>query len=422
MRNVLFLYLRQGLVMAANLVAVKIVLDALGVESQGICAAVAGWVSVFAFFSGTLRAAFQRFLSSAIGRGGENGIRASFGASMGLACLGALSILLIGETVGLWGVFRMLSYPQERQSAVIVVYQLSLVGSALGFLILPYQALAVARERMRILAEGGVIEAMALLGTAALAHILPSGVRIVAVAFTGGLTAILLLGYYAFRLRRLPEIWTRPLFRTSDVRDILSYFGWSMLGSVAGTARYSGTELMVNRRFGVAYDSSWSVGFSVGSCLYALVSSVQQAIEPQLVKRREQSDARGFRALAMRAECVLFAIVFAVAFPAFVFAPQIVAWWLGPVQPPEAVAFVRVFLVHFLFDALSGPLHSAIMSSVKIGRFQAVSSCITASGFFLAAVALMLGLPAWGAVCGIVVANAAGWIYRIFYFCRLSPV
>ena len=408
--------------MAANLLAVRIVLGALGVESQGICVAVAGWISVFAFFSGTLRAAFQRFLSSAIGRGGVDGMRASFGASMGLACLGALAILLVGETVGLWGVFHVLSYPPERQVAVGAVYQLTLVGSALGFLVLPYQALVVARERMRILAEGGVIEAMALLGTAALAHVLPGGVRIAAVASTGGIVAVMLVGYYAFRLRRLPEIWTRPLFRVSDVRDILSYFGWSMLGSVASTARYSGTELMVNRRFGVAYDSSWSVGFGIGSCLYALVSGVQQAIEPQLVKRREQSDARGFRTLAMRAECGLFAIVFAVAFPAFVFAPQVVGWWLGPVQPPQAVAFVRVFLVHFLFDALSGPLHSAIMSAVDIGRFQVVLSCITASGFVLAGAALLLGLPAWGMVCGIVVANAAGWIYRVFYFFRSSPV
>ena len=182
---------------------------------------------------------------------------------MGLACLGALAILLVGETVGLWGVFHVLSYPPERQVAVGAVYQLTLVGSALGFLVLPYQALVVARERMRILAEGGVIEAMALLGTAALAHVLPGGVRIAAVASTGGIVAVMLVGYYAFRLRRLPEIWTRPLFRVSDVRDILSYFGWSMLGSVASTARYSGTELMVNRRFGVAYDSSWSVGFVV---------------------------------------------------------------------------------------------------------------------------------------------------------------
>ena len=420
--NAGFLIFRQGLVAAADLLAVRLVLEAVGVEGQGICAMAAEWVAVFAFFSGTLRAAFQRFLSAEIGKGAEGDACAAFSVSLALSLSGGLLVLLIGETVGLWGVMRFLSFPAGRERAVFAVYQLVLVGAAAGFLTLPYQALAVARERMGLLAVCGIIESAALLGVAASLGLLPPSVRLPVCACSGLAVALLSLGYLVCRMRDLPEVRTLPCLVAGRVRAILSYFGWSLMGSLANMVRLSGTQTLLNRRAGVAFNASWNVAFRAGCFLYVLICSVQQSIEPQLVKRRESGAHEAFLSLAFRSERVLFALAWAVAFPAFVFAPEIVSAWLGSAQPPQIVEFLRVFLVYFLFAALSAPLHSAIMASVRIGRFQTVLSALCLSGFVAAAVALAAGVPAWGAAACVTAANALGFAYRAFHFCRTERV
>lgn len=194
------------------------------------------------------------------------------------------------------------------------------------------------------------------------------------------------------------------------------------MSSIANSVRLSGAQAMLNRRMGVAFNASWNVAFRAGCFLYVLVSSVQQAIEPQLVKRQEVGAHEAFLALTFRSERILFALVWAVAFPAFVFAPEIVSVWLGSAQPPQIVEFLRVFLVYFIFVALSAPLHSAIMASVGIGRFQTVLSALCVASFVAAAVVLFMGSPAWSAAVCVTAANVLGFAYRAFHFCRTERV
>ncbi len=60
--NVVIMYIRLAIVTAANFVAVRIVLQALGAEDFGTYAAVAAAVGLPAFFSGALQGAARRFL------------------------------------------------------------------------------------------------------------------------------------------------------------------------------------------------------------------------------------------------------------------------------------------------------------------------------------------------------------------------
>lgn len=421
-RNTSFLIFRQGLVAAADLLAVRLILNAVGVEGQGICAMVVEWVAVFSCFTGTLRAAFQRFLSAEIGKGAEGDVRQAFAVALLLTLSGGLLVLLIGETFGLWGLTRFLAFPDGRHGDVLAVYQAVLAGVAVSYLTLPFQALAVARERMGILAGCGIVESATLLGVAVLLNALPDAVRLPVCSTSGLLITVLSLTYLRVRMRDLPEVRTMPVFARERARAILSYFGWSIMGSFANMVRLSGTQTLLNRRAGVAFNSSWSVAYRVGSFLYVLVSSVQQAIEPQLVKRLEGGAREEFLTLTFRSERWLFTLVWIIAFPVLVFTPELVGWWLGDVQPPQIVPFVRVFVLYFLFAALSAPFHSAIMASVSIGRFQSVLSVLCVTGFVAVAVALFGGAPAWCAAACVAAANVLGFAYRLFHFCRTESV
>lgn len=421
-QNVGFQFLRQGVMAGADILAVRLVLKAIGIEGQGICAMAAGWIAVFAFFSGVLRAAFQRFLSAEMGRSEDGRVQAAFSTSFGLSIGGGLLVILLGESVGFYGLMHYLSFPKHMASGVYLVYQLLLLGTALRFLALPHQALAVARERMGILASGGLIESVMQVGLSAALLLIPEGFRMPACAATSILTALVSFGYLAFRMRDLPEVDIRPSVDMVRARPVLAYFGWSLLSSLAGMFRLSGTETFLNRRLGVRFSSSWDVSYRAASFLYVLISGIQQAVEPQLVKRKECGAQEAYLKLTFCASRWLSFLVWLVAFPAFMFASPLVGFWLGAEQPPQIVEFLRVFLVYFMLDALTASVHSAIMSSTRIGYYQTVLAAFGIAGFLLAVVVLLFGASAWMSAAAITFSNAAGCVFRLVYFCRIERV
>ena len=421
-RNFGHLFVRQGIVAAADMLSIRLVLKAIGVEMQGVCAMAAGWVAVFSFFSGTLRAAFQRFLSAETGRAANGDASTAFSVSLGISIAAGLVVLLLGETFGLYGLTRILSFSSVSAGDVHVVYQLTLIGAVFRFISLPHQALVVARERMGILASCGLVESFVLVALSASLLLLPDGIRLPACAGMAAITASSSLAYLAYRLRRYPELHAGISFNPLIMCRILVYFGWSGLGSLVGMLRLSGTETVLNRWRGVAFNSSWNTAFRAGSCIYVLISSLQQAVEPQLVKRLEAGDWNGYLSLAFRSERWLIGLVWAVAFPMFFFAPEFVGFWLGAEQPPQIVAFLRMFILYFFVDALSAPIHSAIMSSVRIGRYTVVVSTFGALGFVGAVLTLLSDAPAWVAAACLAGANAACLLFRLAYFCRSANV
>ena len=65
-KNTLMLYFRQILIMLINLYAMRVVLAILGAEDYGIYNVVGGVVVLFAFLSGAMTSATQRFLNFAL--------------------------------------------------------------------------------------------------------------------------------------------------------------------------------------------------------------------------------------------------------------------------------------------------------------------------------------------------------------------
>ena len=67
-QNTLFLYFRMILILAINLLTVRVILKVLGLEDYGIYNVIGGVVTLFSFLSGSLSSGTQRFLAYEIGR------------------------------------------------------------------------------------------------------------------------------------------------------------------------------------------------------------------------------------------------------------------------------------------------------------------------------------------------------------------
>lgn len=67
-KNTIFLYVRSFLMMAINLYASRVILEALGVSDYGLYGAIGSIVMMFAIINGVLSVGTSRFLTFELGR------------------------------------------------------------------------------------------------------------------------------------------------------------------------------------------------------------------------------------------------------------------------------------------------------------------------------------------------------------------
>ena len=144
-KNTMFLYFRMFLIMGVSLYTSRIILKTLGIEDYGIYNVVGGVVAMLGFLSNTMASATQRFLSFEIGTGNKDKLQKVFSSSVFLFILFSLVCLILAETIGLWFVCSKMNIPEERRSAAIFVFQVSVMAFVVSIMRIPYNALIIAR-------------------------------------------------------------------------------------------------------------------------------------------------------------------------------------------------------------------------------------------------------------------------------------
>ena len=157
-KNTIFLYVRMILVMGITLFTSRIILQALGEEDYGIYNVVGGIVAMFGFFSSTLASTSHRYCSYYIGQNDKAGLVRTFKLNMTVFLLLAVIVFILAETIGLRFVNTNLNIPDGRKFAMNCVYQCALVGFLSTIVLVPYNALIIAYERMSAFAYISVVE------------------------------------------------------------------------------------------------------------------------------------------------------------------------------------------------------------------------------------------------------------------------
>jgi Na+-driven multidrug efflux pump len=148
------------LVMGVSLYTSRLILQYLGVEDYGIYNIVGGFVLLMSFLNSAMASASQRYISYDLGKGNYDQVQKTFSSTLVIHFLLAGCILLLGEPIGLWYINKVMVYPIERQFAVNVVFQFSLLSFILNVIQVPYNALIMAHEKMNVYAYMGLLEAL----------------------------------------------------------------------------------------------------------------------------------------------------------------------------------------------------------------------------------------------------------------------
>lgn len=370
-KNTIYLYIRTIVVLIVSLYTSRVVLQVLGAEDLGIYNVVGGIVALMSFFQAAQTKATSRFITYELGKNSKKTIlQKVFSVCMtihiGIALLG----FILGETIGLWIITHWTDIPVDRQPAAMWVYQFAIAVFCIHLIRVPYDAIVVAHERMSMFAYMSILEAILQLGIVLLLLFTKGDSLIYYSASVAIVALVLLLCYYIYVRRNFDSYRFKPIWDKQYSRSILSFSGWTLLGTGANTATQQGTNLLMNNFVGLIANAALGFASQVNIAVSKFVNGFSTAFTPQIIKLYAQKDYTSLHTLINRSSKFSFALCYFMALPLIVNMKFILALWLGDKVPMYTEQFCQLILICTIIDATTGVYNTTITATGKIRNYE----------------------------------------------------
>ncbi|MDE6648825.1 MAG: lipopolysaccharide biosynthesis protein [Muribaculaceae bacterium] len=377
-RNTLFLYIRMLLSIIINLVTVRILWLALGVEDYGVFTLVGGFVTLFSFISSSMTGAIQRYMSYGMGKDDKEYIQKIFSISLRVQILLMVIVLLLGETIGLWAVNHWLKIPIGKEFATNCVYQSCLFSFLITIISVPYNASIVAHEHMHIYGYYGILEVILKLGIVLLISILPS-YRLVAYSILLVLISLLMrILYQVYCYRHFPETHYKKYSDPSLIKGMLNFQKWTFVGLLGFSARDSGITIVLNRFFSMDVIAAKGISGQVGNVITGFASNFTMALNPQIIKLYASNNIEAMIKLTFNGCKYAFILMSLPTIPLIIASSPVLSLWLKD-PATYTSGFMKLTLLLGLMESVVSPITTAIQATGKIKWFQILISILMLS-------------------------------------------
>lgn len=391
--NTLFLYFRMAFIMLVNLFVVRAILDILGVVDYGIYNVVGGIVGMFSFLNGTLATSSQRYFSVALANGDRLRLKHQFCLNVSVFVLLILFVIVFAETIGLWYVNTKMTIPQDRLFAANLVYQLTIITFVFQLITVPYNALMIAHEHMKIFAYIGIVEAIFKI---IMVIILSNGNcdKLIEYGILMLLSSIIVMScYYIFCKKNYAESKYSFYWKKDEAKDLIGFSGWHFLGTTSVVIRSQGINLLINAFFSPAVNGARAIAFQISSVVNQFAGNFFVAVKPQMYKSYAAKDINGLVALIFRSTIICVFLVSIIAVPCIINADFILQLWLKKV-PEYTVLFTQLVLINAIIDATGNPTICAALATKQIKKFYLYTGTLYILCLPISYIALKLGYDA----------------------------
>lgn len=314
-KNTFLLYFRMLFTMGVSLYTSRVVLNTLGVEDFGIYNVVGGVVVMFSFLNSSLATATQRFLNYEMGQGNALKLEKVFSIALTGHYLIALSVILLAETIGLWFVSTQLEIPAERMHAALWVYQFSILTLAVSIISVPYNAVIIAHERMKVFAYVSIAE-VSLKLTVVFLLVYLSFDKLVLYAFLLLVVAVIVRMIYAtYCKRNFTECKYRFIFEKDLFAQMFCFSGWMFTGTLSNLFSSQGVNILINMFFGPIQNAARGIAYQIQGTVNAFVTNFMVAVQPQIVKSYSQGNYSYMYKLVFMASRYSFYLLFLLSLP-----------------------------------------------------------------------------------------------------------
>lgn len=371
-KNSIILYLRVIVSMVITLWVTRIVLRALGVEDYGIYNVVGGFVVLLGVLSNSLSAAISRYITFELGKADFDRLKKIFSTSLVIQTIIAGIVIIIAESIGLWFLNFKMNIPVTQLTAANWVYQFSVVAFAVDLISVPYNAVIIAHERMKVFAYVGILTAFAKLLIALSLSMFAGHLRLI--CYSGLLLVVSLsirVFYGTYCSHNFDETRGKTKIEKPLFKEIFGFAGWNFIGAIAGVLQRQGVNIILNLFFGPVVNASRGIAIQVSGAATTFANNFMTAINPQITKSFGSGEVSESIALSYFGSRMGYYLMFVVALPIIWETPYILNLWLSEV-PEYSVIFVRLILINALIDVLSSTLMTIMLATGDIRNYQII--------------------------------------------------
>ena len=373
-RNTLFLYANMVVTTVVQLIAVRLLLKALGIVDYGIYNVIGSVIAQIAFLNVAMSAATQRYLSYAIGENNKRKLSELFYGSCILHLIIGVIVIFLVEVGGQYYIYNFLVAPIERLDAASLLMHFITFSTFVNIVSVPYEADINANENMGAIATINILDSLLKLGTALLISMY-NGDRLVLFGVltmtTLSTTCILKVLYCR---SKYPESHYK-LHRIGDwkqLRNMTGFAMWNLIGAGCSVARYHGTGFILNRFFNIQANANYGVAQQVNGMLLFFAGTILRAIRPQIVKSQGAGDHHRVLRLSETTCKITSLMVAYLGIPLFVMMDFVIRIWLGEGMSTDCTTFCQYFIIIVLINQLTTGLQICIESTGNIRRVQLI--------------------------------------------------
>lgn len=419
-KNTLILYFRMLFLMLVSLYTSRVVLDALGIEDYGIYNVVGGFIMMFNMINTALVNANSRFINYEMGKGDEGNLSNVFSTAVSVHIGITLILLLFAETVGLWYVNSIMVLPAERLEAANWCFQLSIFNFCLVLINIPYRACIIAHERMKAFAYVSIIDGLGQLVIAFAVVWNPFDKLIYYALLLFVLQNFIRYLYQSYCRRNFQECHYRFILDNNQMKKMLSFSTWNLVGNGAAAIKTHGGNLILNLFFGPTVNAARGLANHVNSAVASFSTNFLMAIAPQITQSYAKKDYSYMISLMNRGARFSYYLLFVISLPLIVNANYILHIWLKEV-PPYTVIFVQLSLVVSILYGMTRPLVTGQNATGNVRDFQLMTGFFEFMNLPICYLVLWLGYSPVSVVVVAIVLEFVAVVARIFMLPMTIP-
>ncbi|MEO5991268.1 MAG: oligosaccharide flippase family protein [Ferruginibacter sp.] len=411
-KNTSLLYFRMIFVMGINLYSVRLVLNALGVEDYGIFNVIAGVIIMLNSISSVLSTATQRYYSYSIGENKLDRLRNIFSTSIYIYVILSLIIIILGETVGLWFINTQLVIPDERMNAANWIYQFSIFSFVFSIMQVPYSAATIAHEDLGIFAVISTVESVLKLIGILLIFVIPYDRLIIYGASLLLISLMVLISYILVGYRKYAECRYQKPTEKSLFKDLLSFSGWSLFGSIAGVGMAQVNTILVNIFFGPLVNAARAISFQLDLAMSSFVGSFIMAIRAPMIKSYAEESYLYLNKIFNLSNKFIYYCLLMICLPLLFEMDTVLFLWLR-VTDPQTVLFSRLMVVYTLIMSLNNPIAIIIQATGRIREYNVPVETITLLCVPATYILFKSGYPAYTTYIVMIIAAVSSHLVRL---------
>ena len=389
--NSVVIFLRLCVVSMVNIIASRVVLDALGASDFGLYNVVGGIVTLLNVVNTAMLATTYRYLAFEIGKKGGGNPNKIFNTSLLIHAVFAIGLIAIGIAVGDWYIYNYLNIVPDKISDAIFVFHISIFTAALSTLFVPFQGLQVAYEKFTINAVIDIISQSIKLGVIILLIYSDTNrlrlYSMIMLSYTL-LSCVLYAGYCVMHYWNVikPTVYKDAKL----IKEMLQYAFWTMFGAMASVGKSQGSAVVINFFFGTVVNAAFAVAIQIESFVLVFARSLNSAAVPQITKNFSGGNSGRSIKLTSYISKYTFILMCFVAFPVLLEMEFLLSIWLKEV-PEGSATFCRLMILGALLGCLGEGIPALVNATGNIKNYQIIIHSFTLLGLPISFVCYKLG-------------------------------